>query len=412
MTQLTYDLARALAQELGARATRWWSTRLDHDANIRPVGDRPRRPSARRCAGSTSTRRPRELPFDPSRAVVERTRLVAVTGASNLLGTRPDLPAVADAVHEAGALLFVDGVHLTPHAPVDVARPRRRLLRLLAVQVLRPAPRRARRATRRCSRPCTRTSCCPRPTRCRSGSSSARCPTSCSPASPRRSTSSPTWLRGAAEPPRPGAGVDAAPSRRTRSGCSSGCSPASTRIHGVRRYGRPARRTPTVLFYVEGRTGARGARAPGRPRRQRAGQQLLRDRGVPVDRASATPARCGPGSRRTPRTTTSTGCSPASPSWPDEPGASWSPGRRAGIGAAVARAFAEQGDRVAVHYGGSRRRGRRGAGRAARRGPPAGAGRPHRPRRRTSVPSTRRPPGSAASTCWSTTPASSWRTRR
>jgi selenocysteine lyase/cysteine desulfurase len=49
------------------------------------------------------------------------TRLVAVTGASNLIGTRPDLPAIADAVHAAGALLFVDGVHLTAHAPVDVA---------------------------------------------------------------------------------------------------------------------------------------------------------------------------------------------------------------------------------------------------------------------------------------------------
>ena len=48
-----------------------------------------------------------------------RTRVVAVTGASNLLGTRPDVPAIAEAVHAAGALLFVDGVHLTPHAPVD-----------------------------------------------------------------------------------------------------------------------------------------------------------------------------------------------------------------------------------------------------------------------------------------------------
>ncbi|MFC6342872.1 aminotransferase class V-fold PLP-dependent enzyme, partial [Nocardioides hankookensis] len=52
--------------------------------------------------------------------LTERTRLVAVTGASNVLGTRPDLPAIAEAVHAVGALLYVDGVHLTPHAPVDV----------------------------------------------------------------------------------------------------------------------------------------------------------------------------------------------------------------------------------------------------------------------------------------------------
>jgi selenocysteine lyase/cysteine desulfurase len=50
-----------------------------------------------------------------------RTRLVAITGASNVLGTRPDIAAIAAAVHEAGALLYVDGVHVTPHAPVDLA---------------------------------------------------------------------------------------------------------------------------------------------------------------------------------------------------------------------------------------------------------------------------------------------------
>jgi selenocysteine lyase/cysteine desulfurase len=49
-----------------------------------------------------------------------RTRLVAVTGASNLIGTRPPLAAIARLVHDAGALLAVDGVHLTAHAPIDV----------------------------------------------------------------------------------------------------------------------------------------------------------------------------------------------------------------------------------------------------------------------------------------------------
>ena len=44
-----------------------------------------------------------------------------MTGASNLIGTRPDLAAIAEAVHRTGALLYVDGVHLAAHAPVDVA---------------------------------------------------------------------------------------------------------------------------------------------------------------------------------------------------------------------------------------------------------------------------------------------------
>jgi cysteine desulfurase family protein (TIGR01976 family) len=96
-------------------------TRLDHDANIRPWV------SAAEAAGATLRwvefdRETADLTVDDVRAQLsERTRLVAVTGASNLLGTRPDVPAIADAVHEVRALLHLDGVHLTPHAPVDVA---------------------------------------------------------------------------------------------------------------------------------------------------------------------------------------------------------------------------------------------------------------------------------------------------
>ena len=45
---------------------------------------------------------------------------MAVTGASNLIGTMPDLTAIADAVHAAGAVLWVDGVHLAAHASIDV----------------------------------------------------------------------------------------------------------------------------------------------------------------------------------------------------------------------------------------------------------------------------------------------------
>jgi cysteine desulfurase family protein (TIGR01976 family) len=120
MTQATYDVARSLAKQ--------WRpgdevvvTRLDHDANIRPWMQ------AAQAAGVTV----RWAPFDPGTGELdveavagqlsERTRLVAVTAASNLLGTRPDVAAIAEEAHRAGALLYVDGVHLTPHAPVDVA---------------------------------------------------------------------------------------------------------------------------------------------------------------------------------------------------------------------------------------------------------------------------------------------------
>jgi cysteine desulfurase family protein (TIGR01976 family) len=117
MTALTFDLARTLAKDWGP-GDEVVVTRLDHDADIRPWV------TAAQTAGATVRwvdfdPVTAELSFDPA-VLSARTRLVAVTGASNLLGTRPDLPAIASAVHDAGALLFVDGVHLTPHAAVSV----------------------------------------------------------------------------------------------------------------------------------------------------------------------------------------------------------------------------------------------------------------------------------------------------
>jgi len=119
-TQLTFDISRTLAAH--------WRpgdevvvSRLDHDANVRPWV------RAAEAAGATV----RWIAFDPDTSELttddvadvlsERTRLVAVTGASNLIGTRPPVAEIARLVHGAGALLAIDGVHLTAHAPVDVA---------------------------------------------------------------------------------------------------------------------------------------------------------------------------------------------------------------------------------------------------------------------------------------------------
>lgn len=118
MTALTYELSRTLAKQ-------WLPgdevvvTSLDHDANIRPWVQ----------AAETVAASVRWAEFDPRTTELPvaavagqlsaRTRLVAVTGASNLLGTRPDVAAIAAAAHDVGALVYVDGVHLTAHAPVD-----------------------------------------------------------------------------------------------------------------------------------------------------------------------------------------------------------------------------------------------------------------------------------------------------
>ncbi len=120
MTQITFDIARTLAQD--------WSpgdevvvSRLDHDADVRPWVIHAERAGATTRWAEFDPASGEMTPDDVLRHVGERTRLVALTGASNLIGTRPDLAAVARGVHDAGALFYVDGVHLTAHAPIDVA---------------------------------------------------------------------------------------------------------------------------------------------------------------------------------------------------------------------------------------------------------------------------------------------------
>lgn len=119
-TQLTYDVSRALAKGWGP-GDEVVVTQLDHDCNVRPWVQ------AAEAVGATV----RWLRLDPATAeldltdldevVTARTRLVAVTGASNLLGTRPPVARIAERAHAVGALVHVDGVHLTAHAAVDVA---------------------------------------------------------------------------------------------------------------------------------------------------------------------------------------------------------------------------------------------------------------------------------------------------
>jgi cysteine desulfurase family protein (TIGR01976 family) len=119
MTSLTFAVSRAIG--------RTWNpgdelvvTRLDHDANISPWL------MAAQDHGVTV----RWLDFDPadctlnveslSELLNERTCLVAVTFASNAVGTISEVKRVVELAHEVGALVYVDSVHYAPHGPIDV----------------------------------------------------------------------------------------------------------------------------------------------------------------------------------------------------------------------------------------------------------------------------------------------------
>ena len=118
-TALTYDFARALAKTW-APGDEVVVTRLDHDSNIRPwvqaaesVGAVVRWADFEADTGEMHSEAVTSLLSD-------RTRLVATTAASNLIGTKPPVCKIARAVHEVGALHWVDGVHATAHASVDL----------------------------------------------------------------------------------------------------------------------------------------------------------------------------------------------------------------------------------------------------------------------------------------------------
>ena len=95
-------------------------TRLDHDANVAPWVI-----AAERAGATVRFAEPEsetlELPASAVEAVLTgRTRWVAVTAASNAVGTVPDLPGIVAAAHAAGARVYVDAVHAAPHRRLDV----------------------------------------------------------------------------------------------------------------------------------------------------------------------------------------------------------------------------------------------------------------------------------------------------
>ncbi len=119
MTSLTFAVSRAIGQTLQP-GDRIVGTRLDHDANITPW---------RRAADEAGAEHVL-APFDPQSGqlppenvielIDDRTKWVTVPGASNLLGSTPDLAPIIEAAHDVGAHVYVDAVHLAPHRPINI----------------------------------------------------------------------------------------------------------------------------------------------------------------------------------------------------------------------------------------------------------------------------------------------------
>jgi cysteine desulfurase family protein (TIGR01976 family) len=119
MTALTMRFAATVGRELNP-GDEVVCTRLDHDANVAPWLI-----AAERAGATVKFADPEpetlELPASAVEAVLsDRTKWVAVTAASNAVGTVPDLPGIVGAAHAAGARVYVDAVHAAPHRALDV----------------------------------------------------------------------------------------------------------------------------------------------------------------------------------------------------------------------------------------------------------------------------------------------------
>jgi cysteine desulfurase family protein (TIGR01976 family) len=118
MTTLTFALSRAIGRELRP-GDEIIVTRLDHDANVSPWLALQERGVTVRFVDIRVPECTLEM-NDLHRQLTPRTRLVAITHASNAVGTIPDLGAVSRAAHAAGAWVWVDAVHYGPHGRIDV----------------------------------------------------------------------------------------------------------------------------------------------------------------------------------------------------------------------------------------------------------------------------------------------------
>jgi cysteine desulfurase family protein (TIGR01976 family) len=120
MTALTFTMARAIGRTLSP-GDEILVTTMDHDGNVAPWLAMA---AARGCVV-------RRVPFDRESWRIEpaalasvlsaKTRVLAITYASNLTGSINDVAALTALAKQSGALVYVDAVQFAPHGLVDVA---------------------------------------------------------------------------------------------------------------------------------------------------------------------------------------------------------------------------------------------------------------------------------------------------
>ncbi|MBC5796726.1 cysteine desulfurase-like protein [Sphaerospermopsis sp. LEGE 00249] len=118
MTSLAFSVSRAIARELQP-GDEIIVTKLDHAANISPWVALEEKGVNVQFVDINISDCTLDL-NDLETKINEKTKLVAVTYASNAVGTINDIAKIVKLAHSFGALVFVDAVHYAPHAPINV----------------------------------------------------------------------------------------------------------------------------------------------------------------------------------------------------------------------------------------------------------------------------------------------------
>jgi cysteine desulfurase family protein (TIGR01976 family) len=118
MTTLTFAISRAIGRDLQP-GDEILVTTLDHDANVAPWLALQERGVVVRTVDIHQADCTLDL-ADLERQLTERTKLVAITYASNAVGTINPVAKIRQLAHAVGALVFVDAVHYAPHASIDI----------------------------------------------------------------------------------------------------------------------------------------------------------------------------------------------------------------------------------------------------------------------------------------------------
>ena len=122
MTTLTYHLSRAIGRDWGS-GDEVVVTRMDHEGNVGPWMQiaQDRGATVRSVPFSTESW---QVEPDALKAALNpgKTKLVALSYASNLTGSINRLKELTALAKEAGALVYVDAVQFAPHVFVDVGQ--------------------------------------------------------------------------------------------------------------------------------------------------------------------------------------------------------------------------------------------------------------------------------------------------